>query len=125
MTPPTMAGWNLALRFGLELAAIAGLTAGAWRLTSGPMRWIALAAVPVGVAVVWGTFNVVGDPSRSGGAPVEVAGAVRLAIELAILGGASAVLVVAGRSGLGIGLGSLILLHYAASTPRIEWMLNS
>jgi len=125
MTPPTMAGWNLALRFGLEVAAIAGLTASAWRLTSGPMRWIALAAVPVGVAVVWGTFNVVGDPSRSGSAPVEVAGSVRLTIELAILGGSAAALVAVGRTGIGAGLGTLILIHYAASTPRIDWLLNS
>lgn len=125
MTPPTMAGWNLALRFGLEVAAFAGLTVAAWRFTSAPVRWIAIGAVPVAAAVIWGTFNVVGDPSRSGEAPVEVAGAVRLGIELAILLGGAAAFVFAGRNVVGIALGSLVIVHYAASTPRIEWLLNS
>ena len=37
---------------------------------------------PIIIAVVWGTFAVPDDPSRSGAAPIVVAGFVRLAIEL-------------------------------------------
>ena len=74
MTPPSMPGWNLALRFGLDLAALAGLAAAAWKLGSGPGRWIGVVAVPVAAATVWGVFNVLDDPSRSGAAPVEVNG---------------------------------------------------
>ena len=33
MTAPSMAGWNLGLRFGLELAALAGFGVAAWKLS--------------------------------------------------------------------------------------------
>ncbi len=45
MNPPTMAGWNLALRFGLELGALVGLGYGAWKLAPGLTRWPAVVAV--------------------------------------------------------------------------------
>ena len=47
MNPPTMAGWNLALRFGLEMAALAGLAFAAWHYTSGALRWGAVIVVPL------------------------------------------------------------------------------
>lgn len=125
MSPPTMAGWNLALRFGLELAALGGLATAAWRQTSGPARWAATLVLPVVAAAIWATFNVPDDPSRSGAAPVAVPGSVRLAIELAVLGGGAVALAVTGRRELGLALGALILVHYAASIPRIEWLLNA
>ena len=96
MNPPTMAGWNLALRFGLELAALLGLGLAAWKFTPGPARWAAVALVPIAAAVIWGVFNVLDDPSRSGAAPVEVTGWVRLAIELAILAAGVAAFAIAG-----------------------------
>ena len=47
-----MAGWNLALRFGLELAALAGVVVGAWASTDGAMRLVAVVAAPIaGMAV--------------------------------------------------------------------------
>ncbi len=102
MTPPTMAGWNLALRFGLEVAAIGGLAAWAWRSTDGVARWPAVIAVPVAAMLAWTLFNVPDDPSRSGGAPVEVSGRLRLTIELAILGSGTAALVVRGPLWFGV-----------------------
>jgi len=54
--------WNLALRLGLEIGALAGLGIAAWNLTEGGARWVAVVAAPVVAAVLWGTFNVVGDP---------------------------------------------------------------
>jgi len=119
-----MAGWNLAVRFGLEAAAFVGLGAAAWDLTTGAIRWITVIAVPVVAMAVWGTFNVLNDPSRSGAAPVEVPGWVRLAIELLILGvGTLALGIVWGRF-LSIGVAVLIALHYAASWSRIRWLVN-
>ena len=53
MNPPDMAGWNLALRFGLEVAALAGLATAAWRLTNGIWRWPAVVAVPLIAAIAW------------------------------------------------------------------------
>jgi hypothetical protein len=125
MNPPEMAGWNLALRFILEMGALIGLGIAAWQSTSGPARWIAAIGIPLVAAAVWGTFNVLNDPSRSGEAPVEVAGWLRLAIELTILGaGAVAIGVVGGRIA-GIGFAVLILVHYTASWNRIQWLLST
>lgn len=125
MTPPTMAAWNLALRFGLELGALAGLGLAAWRLTSGPIRWAAVALVPVTAAAVWGVFNVLNDPSRSGAAPIEVNGWTRLAIELLILGAGAAAIAFAGRRDIGIVFAVLIAFHYATSTNRIAWLVHA
>jgi hypothetical protein len=125
MKPPEMAGWNLALRFALEMGALIGLGVAAWDSTNGPVRWIAAIAVPLVAAALWGTFNVRNDPSRSGEAPVEVAGWFRLAIELVILGcGAVAIGVVAGPVA-GIGFAVLVLVHYAASWSRIQWLMST
>jgi hypothetical protein len=125
MTPPTMAGWNLALRFGLELGSLAGAGFAAWTLTSGPVRWAAVTLVPITAAVTWGVFNVVDDPSRSGTAPVEVSGWIRLAIEALILGGGAAAITFAGRRDIGIVFALLVAFHYAASTSRIEWLVQA
>ena len=125
MTPPGMAGWSLALRFGLELGALAGLAAGAWHLTSGGIRWIAVIVVPVAAAVVWGVFNVLDDPSRSGAAPVDVAGWIRLSIELLVLGGGAAGFLIAGQRNIAIVFAVLVVFHYATAWSRIQWLLDT
>lgn len=86
MNAPEMDPWNLALRFGLELAALVGLAMGAWAVSAGWLGWVAAVLVPLVAASVWGLFNVLDDPSRSGKAPVEVSGWIRLWLELLILG---------------------------------------
>jgi hypothetical protein len=45
--------------------------------------------IPLLAATAWGVFNVKGDPSRSGKAPVPVPGIVRLLLELAFFGSAT------------------------------------
>lgn len=104
---------------------MAGFATATWRLGSGSVRWLAMVAVPVVVAVVWSIFNVPGDPSRSGEAPVEVAGIIRLALELAILAGGVAALSTVGRRDVAVALAALIVFHYVASLRRIEWLLHS
>ena len=72
------------------------------------MRWVAAIGVPIFAATWWGVFNVLNDPSRSEGAPVEVAGWIRLSVESLILGGGAVALgITAGRS-LGAGFALLI-----------------
>ena len=124
MMPPTMAGWNLALRFGLEVAALAGLAAWAWRSTDGVARWPAVIAVPVAAMLAWTLFNVPDDPSRSGGAPIEVSGWLRLTIELAILGLGAVAAAVQGPLWLGATVGALTIAHYLASIARLDWLLQ-
>ena len=125
MTPPAVAGWNLALRFGLEIAALIGLGAAGWSLSDGAMRWVAVIAVPVVAAALWGVFNVRNDPSRSGDAPIEVAGWIRLSIELTILGGGAFALGITGGRLLGVGFAVLVAMHYAASWNRVQWLIGT
>jgi len=125
MMPPSMHWWNLALRFVLELAALAGLAAAAWKLGSGTGRWVGVVAVPVVAAVAWGVFNVLDDPSRSGAAPVEVDGLIRLALELAILLGGAAAVAFAARPALGVVFAVAIVGHYLISLDRVEWLVQS
>jgi len=125
MTPPDMAGWNLALRFGLEIAAFTGLAMAAWKLNSGNLHWVTVIVVPVVAAAIWGIFNVLDDPSRSGEAPVEVSGWIRLAIELAILGGGAAAFAIAQRPVIAISVAVLIVIQYATSWSRIDWLLQA
>ena len=125
MSAPTMASWNLALRFVLELAALAGLAAAAWNLTPGPARWVTVVVVPVVAASAWGVFNVVGDPSRSGSAPVEVSGWSRLALELVVLGAGAVGLGVATRPALGVVVAVVAGIHYVASWQRLTWLVEA
>jgi hypothetical protein len=125
MNPPEMAGWNLALRFALEISALIGLGIAAWQSTSGPVRWLAAIAVPLVAAAVWGTFNVLNDPSRSGEAPVEVAGWIRLVIELTILGGGAVAIGIVGGRLAGIGFAVLVLVQYATSWSRVQWLMSA
>jgi hypothetical protein len=120
-----MSGVNLALRFGLELAALAGLATVAWRLTPGVARWGAVIALPLAAAVIWGTFNVPGDPRRSGSAPIVVPGWLRLDIELGILGCGAVAFALGGRRELGLIMVGLVFVHYAASVPRVTWLLRN
>lgn len=125
MNPPQMAGWNLALRFGLGLGALVDLGAAAWTLSTGAIQWAAVIAVPVAAAMVWGVFNVLNDPSRSGEAPVEVAGWIRIAIQLMILSGGAIAVRVAGGRVFGVGFALLVVVHYAASWSRVKWLIGA
>jgi hypothetical protein len=124
MNPPKMQPWNLALRFGLELAALTGLGVAAWDQTAGAARWVAVAAAPLAGAALWGTFNVLDDPSRSGEAPVEVPGWVRLTVELLVLGAGWVSYGLAGYTLVGAAFGAATVLHYTVSRARVQWLLT-
>jgi hypothetical protein len=79
--------------------------------------------IPLAVAIVWGTFAVPDDPSRSGRAPIPVRGVVRLVLELAIFSAATCALSTDART-LGIVFGVCVLVHYALSYDRIGWLLR-
>lgn len=115
---------NLFVRLVLELAAVIGLGLWGWSLGTGVERWLLAATAPLVAALAWGAFNVPGDPSRSGRAPIVVPGWLRLTLELAILAAATVawfrvVSVAAGRT-----FGGVTILHYAASYDRIRWLLR-
>ena len=124
MNPPRMAGWNLALRFALEVTALVGIGMAGWRLADGTWGWILVIAAPLVAAVLWGTFNVIDDPSRSGAAPVEVAGPVRLMVELVVLGAGTAAFLVGGPRWVGVLVAVAVVVHYATSWARVRWLLT-
>ena len=61
---------NLALRFLLELSALFAMGVWGWRYSEGWLRFVLALSIPIIAAVLWGTFAVPDDPSRSGGAPI-------------------------------------------------------
>ena len=117
---PKVPGWQLVIRFALEIAAQLALGLWGYQLAGWPLA----IGLPVIAAALWGTFAVVGDPSRSGRAPVKVPGAVRLGIELLVfLGGAAALAGLERWPLFGFYLAAL-LLHHAQTVPRMRWLLT-
>lgn len=113
---------NLAVRFLLELAAIVGLFR--WGLSlAGGLAGLAYAVLlgVVGMGM-WATFNVPGDRSRSGGAPVPVSGRIRLVVELALMTGGALGWYVTDRMLVAYVFAGLVVLHYALSWDRLAWL---
>ena len=116
---------NLALRFLLELAALAGFSVFAWSLSEGFWRFIAVGVTVFMIGALWATFAVPDDPSRSGNAPVPVPGVVRLVLEWAVLFGGAWAFYAIGYSWLGFWLAALTVVHYLLWTSRIAWLLQN
>jgi hypothetical protein len=115
---------NLALRFLLEVAALLSVSYWGWTLSSGALRYALAIGIPLLCAVLWGTFAVPDDPSRSGKAPVPVPGIVRLALELAFFAFAAWALYDAGQPVLSLILATLVVVHYLVSYDRVKWLLR-
>lgn len=114
---------NLTVRFLLEIIALVAIGAWAKALFSGVLGFILMIAVPLFAAVIWGAFNVKGDPSRSGKAPVSVPGVIRLLIELVFFAFATWALFSLNPT-YGWVFGLATLAHYLLSYDRITWLLK-
>lgn len=115
---------NLALRLVLELAALVSIGLGAFSLAEGSLRWVLAIGLPLVAAVMWGVFNVPGDKSRSGEAPVPVPGIVRLVVEAVVF--VTGVVLLARLSGTAaVILGAAVAIHYLLSWDRIRWLLEN
>lgn len=115
---------NLAVRFLLEIAALIALGYWGWTWGQGALRYLLAIGAPLLAAVLWGVFAVPGDRSRSGSAPVPVAGWMRLLLELAFFGFAIWGLYVAGATTAAWLLGGVVLVHYGLSYDRILRLLK-
>ena len=115
---------NLALRFILEIAALFALGYWGWTQHDGIWRFVWSIGLALLAAVIWGTFAVPEDPSRSGKAPVPVPGAVRLVIELVFFAAGTLAFIAADQPLWGFALGILTVIHYALSYDRIIWLLK-
>jgi hypothetical protein len=115
---------NLAIRFLLELSVLLAMGVWGWRQGEGWFRFLFALGVPIIAAIVWGTFAVPNDPSRSGAAPIAIPGILRLAIELAFFIFAIWALYDLGFTGLSWILGIIVALHYIVSYDRILWLIK-
>jgi len=57
---------NLIIRFVLELLALLAVGFWAWKSFDGALQYILGIGLPILMTIVWGTFAVPDDPSRSG-----------------------------------------------------------
>lgn len=114
---------NLAIRFLLELSALLAMGVWGWRQSEGWVRFVLALGIPIIVAVVWGTFAVPNDPSRSGAAPIAVPGILRLAIELVVFALAIWALYDLGYTRLSWILGIIVAIHYITSYDRVLWLI--
>ena len=114
---------NLALRFILEIIAMIAIGQWSYRLTISSWKYAWVLVIPLVVAIIWGVFNVPGDPSRSGAAPVIVPGLIRLIVELAIFAFASWALLTTGHTQWSVIFSAIVLVHYLISHDRVGWLL--
>lgn len=116
---------NLTLRFLLEMAALITIGYWGWQQSNNLLLQIGLAlGFPLIAAILWGTFAVPDDPSRSGKAPVPVPGWLRLILELALFAVATWALFAVDAAVLGWIVGIVTAIHYALSYDRLRWLLR-
>ncbi len=115
---------NLAVRFILELVALISVGVWGWRFSEECFHYVVAFGPTIMLAIVWGTFNVPDDPSRSGRVPVVVSGVVRLMIELGIFSIAAWALYDIGHTKLSLILALAVVIHYIVSYERIMWLLS-
>jgi hypothetical protein len=113
---------GLGLHFFLEIAALAALVT--WGFQPGHSWWQKILlgiGIPVIAAALWAVFRVPNDPGQ---ALVPVPGALRLLLELVILGGAAASLYAANHSSLALWFAGAILVDYLIMIERVGRLLN-
>ena len=115
---------NLAIRFLLEVVALLAVGVWGWNQSDGWFRFVLMLGIPLVAAVVWGTFAVPNDPSRSGSAPIAVPGILRLVIEAVIFIFAVLVLYDLGFTTLSGLFGIIVVIHYLASYDRVLWLIR-
>jgi len=115
---------NLLFRFLLELIVLGVAAIWSWKNFEDWSGTVLAIVVPFVMAVIWGSFAVPDDPSRSGKAPVPISGALRLLLELLFFSFAVWCLFELGFSGLAKVFALLVVLHYIISGDRIRWMIK-
>lgn len=111
-------------RFVLEIVALVFIGWYGSNLATGWLSFFLATGFVFAAMLLWGIFNVPGDPSRSGKAPVVISGATRLAIEASIfLFATYAIYTVLGFWFALLFLVAL-LTHYIQTKNRIQWLLK-
>ena len=111
-------------RFVLEVLALVFIGWWANTLASGWAGVFYSLFLVAATMLIWGVFNVPGDESRSGKAPVAVSGRTRLLIEVCIfLLATFSMFKILGSIYAGLFFASIIA-HYYHTKSRITWLLN-
>ena len=97
---------NDALRFFLELSALAAVAYWGWSEHGGVWRWVLVVVAPAAVVLVWGRWMAPKSQSR-------VSDPWRLAIELLVFGGAALALWDADEPVQALVLGAAAAVHLA------------
>ena len=108
----------------MELVAIGAMGHWGWQMNHAPWKYILVIGLPLTAMIVWGTFNVPEDPSRSGKAPVKVPGWVRLFIEAVVFTTGGLCLHASGYPEYALIYAAILAVHYAISYDRIAWLLK-
>ena len=119
-----MPGWNLAIRFVLELTTLFALGSWGYSLTAGPSRYLYAIAVPLVAAALWGVFAVEGDPSRSGNTVIPTPGLIRLVLELSFFAAGVWALHTTGRASMATTMAVVVGIHYFAGYQRVLWLFE-
>jgi membrane protein YdbS with pleckstrin-like domain len=115
---------NLTIRFLLEMSALVAMGMWGWKYSDGWLRYVLAIGIPLVFAIIWGTFAVPNDPSRSAAAPIVTAGIIRLAIELGFFTLATWSLYDMGFDKLSLVFGVIVILHHIISYDRIIWLVS-
>lgn len=115
---------NLILRFLLEVIALSSLGIWGWKESESWFRLVLAFGLPIIFAIIWGVFAVPNDPSRSGSAPINTRGFIRLIIELGIFGFAIWSLHDIGYDTMSLIFGIVVFSHYLISYDRVLWLLT-
>jgi hypothetical protein len=115
---------NLMIRFILELLALISVGFWAWKSFDGLLQYILGIGLPILMTIMWGTFAVPDDPSRSGKAPIPVSGLFRLLLEFMFFALAVWALYDLKQDKLSYMLGGIVIIHYLISYDRISWLLS-
>jgi hypothetical protein len=115
---------NLILRFILELVALFAMGYWGWTQHQGFSRFLWTIGLPLMFAILWATFAVPEDPSRSGKAPIPIPGLLRLLLELVVFAVGVWCCFAAGQPTWGWIYGITVFLHYVISYDRILWLLK-
>jgi hypothetical protein len=111
--PPVKAA-NLALRFALELAALAAFAYWGTTLHGTAVSALAAVAVPLAMIVLWGTFAAPHAQHR-------LSRAIRIPFELAVFALAAGALLAAGARVPAAGVAALVLLNSVVLTRFDQW----
>ena len=115
---------NLGVRFLLELAALIIFGFWGWSMFDGGLRFVLAILFPVLAAILWGTFAVIDDPSRSGKAPIPVPGSIRLVLEILFFALAAIGFFQIGNENLAWIFTGAVVIHYLVSYDRVIWLLR-